>query len=288
LRILMVNGEYCRPVRGYAMARSKAFTLVELLVVIAIIALLMSILMPALNGARKQARSSACKMNLHQWSLIWSVYCEDNDRKFPIASGSGWLRGTWILALRQQWQTKSDILRCPSAKLRPPNSTVTHGDSLHSYIMGGTSPEQCSYGFNCWLYDVKPGQTQIQSRPTAWNWITPDVRGADRVPVFGDSAWRGGGPYCGITGAPRKEKGGKPPPFEDQWNGYAWEMAHFCIDRHNESINMLFMDWSARKVGLKQLWTLKWSKEFITDGPYTTVGAGTPPWPAWMRSFKEY
>jgi len=232
-------------------------------------------------------------MNLHQWSILWSVYCEDNDRKFPSVAGTGWRRGMWILALRQQWQTKSDILRCPSAKLRPPNSTVKHGDSLHSYIMGDSTAEQCSYGFNCWLYDPRPGQRDIQKRPTAWNWITPDVRGADRIPVFGDAMWRGGGPFSGeagsVNGENRIPKRGDPPAFDGEWDGAGKEMKHFCIDRHNESINMLFMDWSARKVGLKQLWTLKWHKEYNTAGPWTTAGlSGTPPWPAWMRSFKEY
>ena len=49
------------------------------------------------------------------------------------------------------------------------------------------------------------------------------------------------------------------------------------------------MDWSVRKVGLKELWTLKWHHEYDTAGPWTKAGGVQPEdWPQWMRSFKDY
>ena len=66
-------------------------------------------------------------------------------------------------------------------------------------------------------------------------------------------------------------------------------MMHFCIDRHNGFDNHLFMDWSARTVGVKELWTLKWHKTFDTEGPWTVAGGVNPTdWPQWMRRFKDY
>ena len=49
------------------------------------------------------------------------------------------------------------------------------------------------------------------------------------------------------------------------------------------------MDWSARKVGLKEMWTLKWHKAYNQTGPWTRAGGviGSD-WPDWMRPFKEY
>jgi hypothetical protein len=48
-------------------------------------------------------------------------------------------------------------------------------------------------------------------------------------------------------------------------------------------------DWSVRKVGLKELWTLKWYAHFDTVGPWTKRGGVKPEdWPEWMRGFKEY
>ena len=65
--------------------------------------------------------------------------------------------------------------------------------------------------------------------------------------------------------------------------------APIVIDRHQGGVNMLFLDGAIRKVGLKELWTLKWHKEFETFGPWTNAGGVTPgDWPQWMRSFKDY
>lgn len=54
-------------------------------------------------------------------------------------------------------------------------------------------------------------------------------------------------------------------------------------------MNGLFLDWSVRKVGLKELWTLKWYKEFDTANEWTRAGGVQPEdWPEWMRGFKDY
>jgi prepilin-type N-terminal cleavage/methylation domain-containing protein len=76
------------------------FTLIELLVVIAVIALLMAILMPALNLAKKQARATACQMNLHQWAVIWSLYTGDYEGRFPNGTRNvgGKQFGHWLFA----------------------------------------------------------------------------------------------------------------------------------------------------------------------------------------------
>ncbi len=137
------------------MHKPKAFTLIELLVVIAIIALLMAILMPALARVKKQARAVACQALLKQWGIIWSMYCDENNGRFCEAGNLGWLRGTWVIALRPQYRTKSKILLCPAATKRRPRSSgnpYDHGSSSHTYIMGSDgifdSQEEASYGSN--------------------------------------------------------------------------------------------------------------------------------------------
>jgi len=269
------------------------FTLIELLVVIAIIALLMGILMPALQRVKKQARSSACQAHLHQWSQIWAMYCQDNDGFFCTDSGNlkmGWLRGTWILALRPYYRTKAGILLCPMATKRL-DSMDNWGGTTRTYIMGQggyeNRQEEASYGANCWIYKSLPGVSEIQSRPTKWNWKTADAKGGNNVPVFGDSMWRGGGPFYQNGNATGNRI--KPPDFDGQWSGAGFEMMHFAIDRHDGFVNHAFLDWSIRKVGIKELWTLKWHREFETGGYWTKAGGVQPDnWPEWMRKFKDY
>lgn len=55
-----------------------AFTLVELLVVIAILGLLAALLLPALSKSMSKSEGMACANNLHQLSVAWLLYAEDN------------------------------------------------------------------------------------------------------------------------------------------------------------------------------------------------------------------
>ena len=57
----------------------------------------------------------------------------------------------------------------------------------------------------------------------------------------------------------------------------------------NIAVNAAFLDWSIRRVGLKELWTLKWHRNFKTNGVWTKQGGVLPEdWPQWMRGFKDY
>ncbi|MHC4647784.1 MAG: prepilin-type N-terminal cleavage/methylation domain-containing protein [Planctomycetota bacterium] len=260
------------------------FTLIELLVVAAIIALLVSIMIPALDRAKKQAKAAICMSNLHQWGLIWQQYTAENNGWFPQGTGVIWERGVWIVSLRPEWETNSNILRCPMAMKRL-SSGQDYGGPFNTYVMPidedeQGEPEEGSYGINCWVYNPAPKVQDIQDRPTKWNWRTPDVKSAPYVPLFGDTMWRGGGPYDHM----------EPPDYNGQWSGFDVEMNHFCIDRHGAgTINILFLGWSVRRAGLKELWKLKWHRQFDTNGPWTMAGGVQPnDWPMWMRGFRDY
>ena len=67
------------------MRKRKNFTLIELLIVIAIIAILASMLLPALNKARKQARTAQCTSNLKQFGFTHGMYGGDYSDYVPFS-----------------------------------------------------------------------------------------------------------------------------------------------------------------------------------------------------------
>jgi prepilin-type N-terminal cleavage/methylation domain-containing protein/prepilin-type processing-associated H-X9-DG protein len=273
------------------MKNRGGFTLVELLVVIAIIALLMSILMPTLSKAKKQAKDVMCQANLKQWASVFSMYADDNEGHFM----AGWMGITltkesdqWPEALRPYYLDSSDLRLCPSAtkpaserdesNIWPASEAGAWGvfpDWVTNW--GATPGDYGSYGINAWVCDplediVYPGMEQA-------HWRGPNVRGAANVPVFGDCVWMEAWPV------PTED----PPPFRNQYTNKSSSMSRLCIERHGTRINFLFLDFSVREVGLKELWILKWHRQFDTCGPWTVCGDVKPPdWPDWMQGLKDY
>ena len=85
---------------------------------------------------------------------------------------------------------------------------------------------------------------------------------------------------------------GAPPYHEGSGfgiDGHPAPLQSVCINRHDGYVNGLFMDWSVRRVGLKELWTLKWQRDLNTANKWTAAGGVKPEdWPEWMRKFKDY
>ena len=260
----------------------KGFAIVGIVapVVLVPILLMVAILMPALQRVRKEARTHVCQANLHQWAMVFSMYTQDNDGYF--FSGEGRDNGRlWMDALRPYYHNNKELLLCPTAN-KP-------------YAEGGRNPfgawkvdnDVGSYGLNGWACNPKQGQTELRGRGLIEDyWRTPDVMGAGNIPMFLDCMW--------FEGWPRQTD--NPPPSKD-WltdsvNENAMgtdELRRFCINRHEGYINAAFLDFSVRKVGLKELWTLKWNRQFDTNGPLTRAGHVQPSdWPPWMRNFRDY
>ncbi len=270
--------------------RRKAFTLIELLVVIAIIAVLMGILMPALSKVKAQGRSAVCRANVRTWGMIWRMYSDEHDGKFSPGNRVGWARGDWVLSLRKYWKDKDQILLCPSAKKRlmtSSGSDQAYGDATHSYVQGGYQgepPEECSYGYNLWLFTLPSNVSQLQGRPASLHFRTMFAKNTSNVPLFLDSMWRGGGPWYGQEDGRSTNPtfaGIRPPDRNGHWIGYNNEMMHFAIDRHSHGVNGAFLDGSVRHIGLKGLWKLKWHKRYNDNEGYTGE------WPTWMAGFSD-
>lgn len=285
----------------------RAFTLIELLVVISVIALLMALLVPALSRARRQARTVVCQSNLRQWAMTLATYTQAHEGRLTYSRtgtyGLWLLRGTFIgdsdpnanHRAFHGFQTRG-IALCPMAT-RPADRTT--GSFSMSVTVGNLSwrmtgecgsstgawqiltpepPFVGSYGYNSALFTAfRMDRIRGSGLPPGLNIFS--LREHASIPVMLDAT----GPWPHLT----KADVGSPPLYEA--DGLGPGLAPFVMDRHGRATNAIFLDWSVRKVGLKELYTLKWGSDFDRAGPWTKAGGVQPgDWPAWMRECKDY
>ncbi|MBN1975419.1 MAG: type II secretion system protein [Sedimentisphaerales bacterium] len=288
------------------MEKRKGFTLIELLVVIAIISFMLAILMPSLKRTRNQARTVVCQSNLKQWGTLFATNAEANQGRLFWASGIYDDDPAHIVTLEYRYledvKKKTKLNICPMAvkkSNRPfPDisekiadwpfvirhnlssgywwSDKTLGSAFESWSWREWSADSNSSVLYYSSYGTNPAMGILSQIDEKYAWEQTAVyttKGQSNIPVFLDSAsWSGLFIW----------EGQKPPATEE-------ESINCCINRHNGGVNSLFLDWSVRKVGLKELWKLKWNPKFDTNGPWTIAGGVKPEdWPQWMRGFKDY
>jgi len=292
-------------------SKRQGFTLIELLVVIAIIALLMSILMPALRNVREQARDSMCMQRLQQWGLMFNMYASEWDGGMMDWAEYAWAGGEFIehawVPMMYEYAKGYDVYLCPSATelwqygldVTDPKAAwdfqyIVSGEFSEFdwfwYYRTGTPPNYVyaygSYGKNGW---ISTNKEPIQDEPDDIPWTFQNIRvkGTSRIPLLGDCSLMGSFPNIYDTPDPTRlhhvygENGGTN---------------RFNLDRHHLSVNLVFLDWSVRKVGLRQLWSLRWNKQKDPAtgqsgwGNLNIVPDWNNPldWPEWMRNSKNY
>ena len=289
--------------------QGRGFTLIELLVVIAVIALLMGVLLPVLGRVRKQAQSVVCRANLKQLGMAAAINIGENDGAFPIRPplrGWDYASRVWEMFLEHiDNEGKRGSLLCSVAKRPPPRLQNVRGKvGAELWFYGGTfhawwygrlrdKPDvKGSYAYNFSLYrdwdnsGITEGTTHIGTSAHIWrddqHWSSPaEIRAPSAVPMILDSQWQE--EWLHTTGR-------VDPPPTDNWAFRSYvPYSYSCINRHQRTVNALFVDHSIRKVGLKELWTLRWNPKYDTANRWTLAGGVQPEdWPQWMRGFKDY
>ena len=243
------------------------------------------------DNGRGRAKEAVCLANLHKWGGIFQAYLDDHNGYF-MEGESGLPDGgsnRWVEALSPYHEYNERFMCCPEATVPEVELDGSSNTGPHrfgsEFAWGYTStpewprPMKGSYSINGWCSNPAPGQGPF-SYPADSYWRTSEVEGAAAIPVL-----------VGALQVHIRPRHYDCPPV------YDWaprmprsdEMEFACVNRHGGTVGCLFMDWSARKVGLKELWTLKWHRKFDTSGPWTTAGGVTrSDWPLWMREFKVY
>ena len=274
-----------------------AFTQKDILVAFGCVLFVLANLGAIGPGGRRRAKEALCLSNLRQWGHCYKMFADDNQGRLP----SGFVTPLW------PYYRNLRLLLCPAATKK---GTVPHAPGTWGQLRGGK--------FEAWFDPVDPsdpddnlfpdgiqrdvigsyGMNGHVGEPAATNtsretsWVTPYVKGAANGPVLLDGAggavplhwdeppeWDGQ-IYYGYSKVP----GAGPPNVN--------EMRNFCINRHNGGVNVLFLDFSARKIGLKGLWELNFKRKNWFTNPHG-FPEPYPPWQFhdpthWMYNFKNY
>ena len=270
------------------MCKRRALTRIGVLVIIIVVLMALiggpALMMALKTRARKQARSVACQNKLKMWGVGFAMYSDDNEGYF--FSGEGRDNGYWWLDPLRPYYRDYKMFHCPTA-----TKPYTEGgqNPFGAWVVDDASG---SYAPNGWICNPQQGKTELWGRGPVENYWrtlrTIRVRGLNDIPLFLEAMW--------FEAWPRQTD--EPPPNEDwlkdkvnqsEMKANQNEMRRFCVNRHDGFVNVVFMDYHVQKVGLKELWTLKWHQEYDTAGPWTKAGGVKPSdWPEWMRRFKDY
>lgn len=275
------------------MIQPPALTKKDVIVTILCVFILCTCLNAISIGGRRHAKAIVCQAHLAQWGRVFQNYVAENNGKFfsgTTPQGYWWPRQ--LDNDLKDWK-RNKVWFCPEAETPVIDEYGNYGrvsPGFNVYNAWGiyAGDEQSfgknglagSYGLNGYTLQISGPTFLFPGRGVSSQngWKSFDVPEADRIPLFFDALrfdlW------------PVDTEGPAATEFA------AWSsnnMASCAINRHMGSINSLFLDGSARRVDLKELWTLKWHKSFNTQGPWTlSGGVKSEDWPEWIRDFQDY
>ncbi len=263
--------------------RTGAFTLIEILVVVAIITLLMGVLLPSLGRARGQARSIVCRAQLRSLYQGMELYTNDHQGRV-FGCGLNHNAGTFYCVLNSYIGQIDELSLCPVAETRRDGATSNDilGTANQPWVWAAKSlscpagkckvagcQEYGSYTLNGYLYNAAAprilggveGAVPLRAGDAGlWYKSWNNVKTPGNTPFLGDGIWVNAWPKDDDT-----------PPFAGEYldtphESYNTGMLRYCIDRHNRSVNMGFVDGHVDAVRLTELWQLKWHRAFETAG----------------------
>ena len=292
------------------MKKCRAFTLGELAVLLVCMALLLIVFLPTQSKARQQAKNITCLANLHRIGQIFGAYTADYDGYFTPSwfydDGSGWSSGEtdkvmWMYTT-QGYYRDPEILLCAKntyPDLSPAGGAAADqpgefsndeldpwgptfwmpqlpilGDRYAEFGSAQTGKPVSGYINNDWL-----GSAGINDYGGN-HWERMQAEDASNIPMVLDGGWISGTPDD-FTVPPQDPQ----DKVQFSGDGPLQSMNRFVFSRHRGGTQAVFMDLAARRVGVKELWRLKWHRNWDLDNQ----AAANPsyPWPEWIEALPE-
>ena len=259
-----------RKLRENAMKSKANFTKEDLVVVLCCVVFLLANLGAIGSTGRRRAKEAVCLCNLKQWGVIWKSYTDDHGGFFGERGdypSEGMISWPFI---SEPYYRNRRLLLCPEA-VRP---VIKGGKYPFASWTEQTGEYNSSYCVNLWISNGDEDNDHFNDRC----WRTPHTRCAAYGPLLSDGNWKDAQSYFEDN----------PPPYEDfGWSPGQDEMRRVCVNRHNAGVNGVFLDLSARKIGLKELWIIDWHKLWQQDyeGILDTRNID---WPQWMMGMRDF
>jgi prepilin-type N-terminal cleavage/methylation domain-containing protein/prepilin-type processing-associated H-X9-DG protein len=287
---------------GTSPARA-GFTLIELLVVIAIIAILAAILFPVFAQAREKGRQASCLNNAKQMGLGMVMYVQDYDETFPwgnldasILGGKPSIR--WYQVI-EPYVKNASVRNCPSQSYYVTESglSIAEDKNLSGYgVPFGVFDEFGSWtgpvktrsmadikapagtimiAESGWLDINKFSDESLKYKPLEWKRFTAETENAGYG--RGLTQWGAESPcrWLDTNGTIGESNAGC-------WNfayegcgvkGCDWALKRPAA-RHNDFVNIAFMDGHAKAVRIDKLLINPKTGKFFGDFPTRRGPAG--------------
>ena len=219
-----------------------------------------------------------CASREKQWGAFFLMYTDDFDGNFMAGRALDWPNQCWWYAMEPYYRNR-EMLRCPMANDIKKKAWLGYGNYGHWGPDWFPAPDKGpnagipfwgSYGINAWITNPLPqkGDTMDYAGDLLGKfWRNTNVKGQTDIPVLADAWWD----------QAWAEAFDLIPAFPGEWESLTGDdMAHFCVLRHDGFINVLFMDWTVKKVHLKDLWPQKWNR--LTDQEECPTEKDYPDW----------
>ena len=239
------------------------FSLVELITVVGVLALLIGILVPVVSTARRQARATRCIANLQQWGQAFQMYASAYNHSFAMHSAPDATELLWWEVLAEFNSDIRGSLLCPEAidardesrgpgdgvQLNYPPGSASYAWRARTYSVAAPvwtvrGDWRGSYGLNYWV--LRPN-TKFQASEL----VRFPPKDSASIPFLGD---------CTV---PTDYPNSSNHPPRNLTEPEAKNTLPFCIDRHRMAVNMAFLDGHVERVGLAELFKLKWSESYV-------------------------